>query len=86
MEEEARKIDWDNIFKYVNSKRKLDGAATQLHDNINWVRNKVAPWITVKVDPDFIGNWATLDLLKETNQKNDANKKLVARGKNITKE
>ena len=48
--------------------------------------NKVAPWITVKVDPDFIGNWATEDLVKETNKKNDAHKKLVAKGKNATKE
>ena len=39
MEEEANKIDWDNIFTDVNSKRKLDDATTQLHDNINWVIN-----------------------------------------------
>ena len=50
-------------------KRVLDDAMTtiRLHNNM----------IMIMADPDFIGNWATEEILREINEKNDAHSKLV---------
>jgi hypothetical protein len=55
--EEAKKISW-NMFDNIETGKELDEATTQ-HNNINAVMDKVAPWVTVRTKPDYIGKWMT---------------------------
>jgi hypothetical protein len=75
-------MDWDNIFKDVIDGESLDKATATLHDNVNSVMNKMAPWITVQCDPNHIGPWATDDPIEETNKKNNEHLKPTIKGKN----
>ena len=77
MEERAEQVHWSNIFRQVKIKD-LVIATINLHNNINWVMNEVALWITIKADPDYIGSCATEDLKAERNKKNNQHQKLVA--------
>jgi hypothetical protein len=43
------------MFDNVKNGKELDEAMTQLHDNINEVMDKVAPWVTIRTKPDYIG-------------------------------
>ena len=74
MEERAEQVDWSNIFRQVKIKD-LVIVTINLHNNINWVMNEVALWITIKADPDYIGSCATEDLKAETNKKNNEHRK-----------
>ena len=78
------KLRWD-MFKNVKTGAELDEATTQLHDNINMVMNVVAPWVTIKCNPDSIGKWMTDELRNEIRDRNNERIRLKAKGKKATK-
>jgi hypothetical protein len=51
---------------------------------MNWAMIRVASWIMIKAQPDFIGNVATKEIVWEINEKNDAHKQLVVQGKKVS--
>ena len=66
MTKEADKQQWD-MFAAISTGEELDKATREreLHDTINKVMDKVAPWITIKVNPNYLGKWMTKDFQKE---------------------
>ena len=72
------------MFDNIENVKELDEATAQLHDNINAVMDKVAPWVMVRTKPDYIGKWMTKELQKEIEDRNNERVKLRAKGKKLT--
>jgi hypothetical protein len=70
LEEEAGKVNWENIINNVTTEKGLDRGVTELNRKINEVMDKVALVITVKVNQDFIGLWVTPELNMELKERN----------------
>jgi hypothetical protein len=45
---------------------------------------KVAPWVTIRTKPDYIGKWMTAELQKEIEERNNERVRLRGKGKKAT--
>ena len=64
MREEAKKQKWD-MFDKVRTEEELDEATRKFHEAINKVADVVAPWKTIKLNPNYLGRWMTDELQQE---------------------